>query len=152
MAGFEPATPSSRTRERGVRVEAKSLFRFKAPVSTRTLGKCLIQPNMGHLPGPTTQKLSACFGLVFRQGLQRRSIQPVSMAELIQVAVPHEDWQMNVAECCHQCCQHGHAGRPVLSTILILQVNSSTTWLAPTGLPLGVGAKAKWAQIGMLCA
>jgi hypothetical protein len=33
VAGFEPATPSSRTRERGVRVEVKSLFRFKASVS-----------------------------------------------------------------------------------------------------------------------
>src|SRR6516164_6234112 len=51
-AGFEPATPSSRTGQRGVRVEAKSLFRFKASVSTRTLRKYLIQPNMGHLPGP----------------------------------------------------------------------------------------------------
>src|SRR6516165_6151562 len=52
VAGFEPAIPSSRTRERGVRVEAKSLFRFKASVSARTLRKYLIQPNMGHLPGP----------------------------------------------------------------------------------------------------
>src|SRR6516164_7665770 len=51
-AGFEPATPSSRTGQRGVRVEAKSLFRFKASVSTRTLRKYLIQPNMGHLPAP----------------------------------------------------------------------------------------------------
>src|SRR6516162_5346022 len=49
---FEPATPSSQTRERGVRVDAKSLFRFKASVSTRTLRKYLIRPNMGHLPGP----------------------------------------------------------------------------------------------------
>src|SRR6516164_5433648 len=52
VAGFEPATPSSRTGQRGVRVEAKSLFRFKASVSARTLRKYLIQPNMGHLPGP----------------------------------------------------------------------------------------------------
>ena len=34
--------PSSRMREKGVRVEAKSLLRFKASVSTRTLRKYLI--------------------------------------------------------------------------------------------------------------
>src|SRR5262249_14380476 len=50
VAGFEPATPTSRTRE--VRVEAKSLFRVKASPSTRTLRKYLILPNVGHLPGP----------------------------------------------------------------------------------------------------
>ena len=39
-------------RERGVRVEAKSLFRLKASVSTRTFRKYLIQRNVGHLPAP----------------------------------------------------------------------------------------------------
>src|SRR6516165_7199469 len=61
VAGFEPAIPSSRTRERGVRVEAKSLFRFKASVSTRTLRKYLIQPNMGHLPAPPRNLLGALY-------------------------------------------------------------------------------------------
>ena len=62
VAGFEPATLSSRTRERGVRVEAKSLFRFKASVSTRTLRKYLIQPNMGHLPGLEPSTTGYCQG------------------------------------------------------------------------------------------
>ena len=44
--------PPRPERGRKVRVEAKSLFRFKASVSTRTLRKYLIQPNMGHLPAP----------------------------------------------------------------------------------------------------
>jgi hypothetical protein len=62
VAGFEPATPSSRTRERGVRVEAKSLFRFKASVSTRTLRKYLFQPNMGHLPRLEPSTTGYCEG------------------------------------------------------------------------------------------
>src|SRR6516165_9186097 len=65
VAGFEPAIPSSRTRERGVRVETKFLFRFKASVSTRTLRKYLIQPNMGHLPGPPPGIFAVVFIYIF---------------------------------------------------------------------------------------